>query len=198
MSKAKPAVHFADVDLNEDDVASEAMDDSQDEFFDILDVFDGKAEVDEISESKIQRHDADSKGSTVPKMIEESIDENEGEDEGESDEGEGEGEGEVGGSDDDDNDDEIIALSASDEEPSLDALASLETFVSGLDTSHKRKASPETNVSDTRARKRRMINERTESGVENEFGVRASGKSMNTTKDSLVYAYSLQVPRNSS
>ena len=184
MSKAKPAVHFADVDLNEDDVTSEAMDDSQDEFFDILDVFDGKAEVDEISESKNQRHDADSKGSTVPKMIEESIDENESEDEGE-----GEGEGEVGGSGDDD-DDEIIALSASDEEPSLDALASLETFVSGLDTSHKRKASPETNVSDTRARKRRMINERTESGVENEFGVRASGKSMMTTKDSLVYAYS--------
>ena len=185
MSKAKPAVHFADVDLNEDDVASEAMDDSQDEFFDILDVFDGKAEVDEISESKNQRYDADSKGSTVTKMIEESIDEDEGED----DEGEGEGEGEVGGSGDDD-DDEIIALSASDEEPSLDALASLETFVSGLDTSHKRKASPETNVSDTRARKRRMINERTESGVENEFGVRASGKSMMTTKDSLVYAYS--------
>ena len=184
MSKAKPVVHFADVDLNEDDVASEAMDDSQDEFFDILDVFDGKAEVDEISESKIQRHDADSKGSTVPKMIEESIDESEGE-------GESEGESEVGGSgDDDDNDDEIIALSASDEEPSLDALASLETFVSGLDTSHKRKASPETNVSDTRARKRRMINERTESGVENEFGVRASGTSMMTTKDSLVFAYS--------
>ena len=184
MSKAKSAVHFADVDLNEDDVASESMDDSQDEFFDILDVFDGKAEVDEISESKNQRHDADSKGSTVPKMIEESIDENEGEGEGE-----GEGESEVGGSGDD-NDDEIIALSASDEEPSLDALASLETFVSGLDTSHKRKASPETNVSDTRARKRRMINERTESGVENEFGVRASGTSMMTTKDSLVYAYS--------
>ena len=185
MSKAKPAVHFADVDLNEDDVTSEVMDDSQDEFFDILDVFDGKAEVDEIFESKDQRHDADSKGSTVPKMIEESIDENEGE-------GESESESEVGGSDDDDddNDDEIIALSASDEEPSLDALASLETFVSGLDTSHKRKASPETNVSDTRARKRRMINERTESGVENEFGVRASGKSMMTTKDSLVYAYS--------
>ena len=182
MSKAKPVVHFADVDLNEDDVASEAMDDSQDEFFDILDVFDGKAEVDEISESKNQRHDADSKGSTVPKMIEESIDENEGE-------GESESESEVGGSGDDD-DDEIIALSVSDEEPSLDALASLETFVSGLDTSHKRKASPETNVSDTRARKRRMINERTESGVENEFGVRASGKSMMTTKDSLVYAYS--------
>lgn len=158
------------------------MDDSQDEFFDILDVFDGKAEVDEISESKNQRHDADSKGSTVPKMIEESIDENEGE-------GESESESEVGGSGDDD-DDEIIALSASDEEASLDALASLETFVSGLDTSHKRKASPETNVSDTRARKRRMINERTESGVENEFGVRASGKSMMTTKDSLVYAYS--------
>ena len=184
MSKAKPAVHFADVDLNEDEVASEAMDDSQDEFFDILDVFDGKAEVDEISESKNQRHDADSKGSTVPKMIEESIDENEGE-------GESESESEVGGSgDDDDDDDEIIALSVSDEEPSLDALASLETFVSGLDTSHKRKASPETNVSDTRARKRRMINERTESGVENEFGVRASGTSMVTTKDSLVYAYS--------
>ena len=182
MSKAKPPVHFADVDLNEDDVTSEAMDDSQDEFFDILDVFDGKAEVDEISESKNQRHDADSKGSTVPKMIEESIDENEGE-------GESESESEVGGSGDDD-DDEIIALSASDEEASLDALASLETFVSGLDTSHKRKASPETNVSDTRARKRRMINERTESGVENEFGVRASGKSMMTTKDSLVYAYS--------
>ena len=184
MSKAKPVVHFADVDLNEDDVASEAMDDSQDEFFDILDVFDGKAEVDEISESKNQRHDVDSKGSTVTKMIEESIDEDE------DDEGEGEGEGEVGGSSDDDNDDEIIALSASDEEPSLDALASLETFVSGLDTSHKRKASPETNVSDTRARKRRMINERTESGVENEFGVRVSGTSMMTTKDSLVYAYS--------
>ena len=183
MSKAKPAVHFADVDLNEDDVASEAMDDSQDEFFDILDVFDGKVEVDEISESKNQRHDADSKDSTVPKMIEESIDEIEGG-------GGGEGEGEEGSSGDDDNDDEIIALSASDEEASLDALASLETFVSGLDTSHKRKASPETNVSDTRARKRRMINERTESGVENEFGVRASGTSMMTTKDSLVYAYS--------
>ena len=188
MSKAKPVVHFADVDLNEDDVASEAMDDSQDEFFDILDVFDGKAEVDEISESKNQRHDVDSKGSTVTKMIEESIDEDEGEDDESEDEDEDEDE--VGGSDDDDNDDEIIALSASDEEPSLDALASLETFVSGLDTSHKRKASPEANVSDTRARKRRMINERTESGVENEFGVRASGTSMMTTKDSLVCAYS--------
>ena len=39
----------------------------------------------------------------------------------------------MGGSSDDDNDDEIITLSASDEEPSLDALASLETFVSGLE-----------------------------------------------------------------
>ena len=185
LSKPKPAVHFADVNLNEDDAASEALGDTQggdeemeegnsDEFFDILDVFDGKTEVDEESQPRNLKRDGDANGSAVLKMVEECVDEDEDEEDD---------------NDEEDEEDETMALSASDEEPSPEALASLDMFISGLDTSHKRKEPPEANVTDTRARKRRMIKERTESGVESEFGVRASGTSMMTTKNSPVYAY---------
>jgi U3 small nucleolar RNA-associated protein 14 len=72
------------------------------------------------------------------------------------------------------------SLETDDEDEEMpDALDDLNNFVSNLDvTSAKRKATEdhsEVGATDTRARKRRLVKERTEAGAENEFRARSSG-----------------------
>ena len=70
---------------------------------------------------------------------------------------------------------ENLDFDPSDDEEMPDALDHLNDFVSSLDfTSSKRKAT-EDPITDTRARKRRLVKERTEAGAENEFRARSSG-----------------------
>ena len=88
-------------------------------------------------------------------------------------------------SEDDDDDDsasekeeeEELDFDPSDEEEMPEALDVLDSFVSNLDVaSTKRKATTEDpSEVDTRARKRRLVKERTEAGAENEFRTRSSG-----------------------
>ena len=83
--------------------------------------------------------------------------------------------------DNEDSEQDDIVLSADDEEdPSPEALVSLENFISTLDPSKKRKAPSDddgsvADVDVSRTHKRRMIKERTEAGPENEFGAQVSG-----------------------
>lgn len=168
-------VRFADVDLNEDgsdmedDHISEHNDDSEeeeeeegdpDEFIDILDVLDGRGEPD-LGDEKEEMETIEGAERN------EDEDEDEAEDEDE-DEGEGEDAGEEG------SDEEGFALSA-DEEDAPEALEGLGTFISGLDTGKKRKADEAEASGDPARRKRRIIQERTEAGAENEFAAKVSG-----------------------
>ncbi|KAG9312720.1 Utp14 protein-domain-containing protein [Chiua virens] len=139
-ARRKRAVSVKEVDLNEDSddprSASESkqdededMDDGSDEFFDVLDVFDGQEEDAGMSE------DDDS----------EQVEEEDGDDE--------------------------LRISASDsEDPSPEALASLETFLSNLDPTAAHKRKPDPPIADSNPQKRRRIADRTEAGEENEFG----------------------------
>ena len=166
-------VRFADVDLNEDgsdmedDHISEHNDDSEeeeeeegdpDEFIDILDVLDGRGEPD-LGDEKEEMETIEGAERN------EDEDEDEAEDE---DEDEGEDAAEEG------SDEEGFALSA-DEEDAPEALEGLGTFISGLDTGKKRKADEAEASGDPARRKRRIIQERTEAGAENEFAAKVSG-----------------------
>jgi hypothetical protein len=80
---------------------------------------------------------------------------------------------------------EEIALSASDtEEPSPEALDKLQTFISTLDPTSKRKISDVAHPDDHEAQRKRRrvgVKERTEGGAENEFGAHAAGASVHPT-----------------
>src|ERR1700691_6291134 len=176
----KSGVHFAEIDLNEDvdspsetsekshdkDQDDEMEDGDSDEFIDVLAVFDGKGEADDESESGgVIKQDV--KGIQMA-LKADGDSASEVEDEEDDEEG---------------SDEEAIVLSASDgeDDPSPEALASLENFISTLDPSKKRKApadddgSTPADADEPRSRKRRTIKERTEAGLENEFGAQASG-----------------------
>ncbi|KAI0059414.1 Utp14-domain-containing protein [Artomyces pyxidatus] len=169
--KRSNATHLPDVNLNEEESEElsegneedEEEDGDPDEFLDILDVLDGRAdaeldnEEEEVQTAKDTRRDVDAA---------ENEDGSEG-DEEEDDEQEDGSEEEDG-----------MAMSADEEEVDAEALHGLGEFVSALDTAAKRKAEDEL-PGDVARRKRRLIPERTEAGVENEFAAQmtsASGK----------------------
>ncbi|KAF9528093.1 Utp14 protein-domain-containing protein [Crepidotus variabilis] len=176
---------LAEVDLNEDDGMLSASEQEQqsdeeeeegddDEFLDILDVLDGKGELFTGS--------ADEKASLTrgvnSNLLEqttqlESVDK---EDEDEDDE-----EKSQESSEDEDHD---MLLAPSDNEDFPDALNQLNDFVSGLDTSTKKRKirdgeSEGAQIGAERARKRRLLKEKTEAGEENEFRVQSTGAKLN-------------------
>lgn len=195
------SVHFAEVDLNEDDDeagpsfaqedASKASDSDEeqepesdeeeeeegdpDEFIDVLDVLDGRGEP-ESGDDDRQGADDSSRGKTSsakdstshaalsedeemqePGSTEDDEDES-GEDEEEEEEEEEE------------SNQEQISASEDEDEGDVSALDNLEKFVTSLDAGQKRK-SPEPEAGETapKAKKRRLLSERTEAGEENEF-----------------------------
>ncbi|KAJ6582029.1 Utp14 protein-domain-containing protein [Mycena capillaripes] len=184
--KKKPAVRFADVDLNEDeDIEMDGADSDQEEvedldsdtYIDILDVLDGKGEV--------YNEDSDDEQGTPPKKppipLREPVaaasysDSEEGlEEEREADSG-----GDESNSADDD---EELNTPEDDEEidTSPEALTALHTFISGLPSdapppSAKRKAP--TDADSSAPRKKRALpalKERTQAGAEGEFHVGSS------------------------
>ncbi|KAH7886384.1 Utp14 protein-domain-containing protein [Phlebopus sp. FC_14] len=175
-SKAKSSKDFPEVDLNE-----EMEDDSAGEFFDILDVFDGKADVEEAKDNDARRTSKESKstlqddrehetkvrtgtGTEADDTDERSDVETDEDNNGKDEEEEAE------------EDDEELHISASDsEDASPEALAELENFISNLDPADTKKRKPDdTPFTDARIKKRRMVAERTEAGEEGEFGVRGS------------------------
>ncbi|KAI9060478.1 Utp14-domain-containing protein, partial [Trametes sanguinea] len=192
-SKAKPkkragAVRFAEVDLNEDsdgakseldeEEASEGNDDEDEDdedeeegdpedFLDVLDVLDGRAnlEGEEVNpEAGKARTSSQQQEAAQP------------EEKGDEDEEMGSGEDEEDDEEDDDDDeedDDDQMLSPSEDEGDESALQELESFVTGLDAGQKRKAPDDEDSKDAadakRARKRRLLPERTEAGAENEF-----------------------------
>ncbi|KAF9237059.1 Utp14 protein-domain-containing protein [Melanogaster broomeanus] len=156
---------------------AEMEDGSAGDFFDVLDVFDGRADVedDEGAPPKIAK-----KSEEVQRRIE--VDKGDEEDEEEW-KGAGEGEGDDDDDDDDesegeedDEDDEDLFISASDSEgPSPEALAELESFITKLDpTDTRKRKSDNAPAPETRTKKRRILAERTEAGEESEFGARGS------------------------
>ncbi|KAF8079316.1 Utp14-domain-containing protein [Lyophyllum atratum] len=187
--KKKSAVRFADVDLNEDEDMEggegdadssdpEADLEGDDEFYDVLDVLDGRAGVEHEDDAADVRKPSE-KGSKVNGQFatgdgEERDEEMEEDDEDEDSEGQ------------DSEDEEKFAFSASDAEDSEpEALDELQNFISSLDpTAKKRKASdrdaPTANSTDRLRKQRRlMLKEYTEAGAENEFRAQTSGSKIN-------------------
>ncbi|KAI0714788.1 Utp14 protein-domain-containing protein [Earliella scabrosa] len=179
------AVRFADVDLNEDDdaddvdMAAASEDDEEDEeeeegdpseFIDVLDVLDGRGEPDSGDDTgSVEKQEAlPPKGSKTG-----------GEDEDEELDGTEDSGSEEEEPDEEDEGGHIVSAS---EDEGDGALQDLEKFVSGLDAGQKRKAPDEDGVlaeETQRARKRRLLPERTEVGTENEFAPALGGGKLN-------------------
>ncbi|TFK39375.1 Utp14 protein-domain-containing protein [Crucibulum laeve] len=187
----KPTVHFADVDLNEgedvkdSDQASDADnndDDADDEsgedneFIDLLDVLDGKGEVDMGSDGENTSKSLASRSAPV---------------EADSDEEENfsgissEDEADEEGSEEEKEDEAMVFAPSDSEDASPEALEELQSFISTLDpTSKKRKAPGDGDATHEltagRSRKRRIfVKEQTEAGTENEFRAHAYGYKLN-------------------
>ena len=162
------------VSENEDE--DEEMDEEgSGEFFDVLDVFDGRADVenDDDPPPKSDKKLQDVRTKTVAEDKEEwggagDADEGMDGDEPEDDEEEEEEDSAV------DEDDELRISASDSEEPSPKALDDLETFLSNLDPAapQKRKTADE---AESVLKKRRRVIDRTEAGEESEFGVRGTG-----------------------
>ncbi|KAJ3500661.1 hypothetical protein NLJ89_g9697 [Agrocybe chaxingu] len=183
--KGKTSVRFAEVNLNEDEdmgslgsgSRSEDSDEDEeegddDEFIDLLDVLDGKGDIDMGSDDeKIPSRKSDAHSSR-PSVEEDEAKENIDEDGSEEDSDE-----------EDEDEDEDMAFVPSDHDESPEALDQLQDFVSNLDvTTKKRKALEDGvvgDVSESRARKRRLMKEKTEAGEENEFRVQSTGVKLN-------------------
>ncbi|KAM5539977.1 hypothetical protein V8D89_006480 [Ganoderma adspersum] len=191
------AVHFADVDLNEDSVdkaevhaedesASEEDDEEEEEeegdpseFVDVLDVLDGRGEPDSGDDKgEVERGGQVSATGNRREAADEEDDQGDVDEdmEGSEDDSEGQSDEEEGGN----------MVSASEDEGGEEgdsALQDLENFVSGLDAGQKRKAPDEDDAQDggdsKPARKRRLLPERTEAGAENEFAAALSGGKLN-------------------
>lgn len=170
---------FADVDLNEDEDMNtdkssgdeeeeEEEEGEDDEFINVLDVLDGKGELDNGSDS----NDALKNSTTKIKRPPQQANDN-GDDEGmELDES---GEEYEGG------DDKVFSDLEDGEPGDLDEL---QNFISMLDPSAKKRKDPDHNEPPTdgdRSRKQRRltIKEQTEAGTENEFRAQSSGSSIN-------------------
>ncbi|KAG1742619.1 Utp14 protein-domain-containing protein [Suillus paluster] len=158
-----------EVDLNEDSDGAVSDADSADElededeemedgdaenFFDVLQVFDGKADENEVLEKRA----TEKIKAPVSNVSDEA---SELEDDGMS---------------EDEQDEEGDAISASEDEASPEALAELESFLSKLDPAQdKKRKSDDALATQSLPKKRRLIEERTEAGAEGEFGVSAGG-----------------------
>ena len=195
-------MRFAEVDLNEDDgedLPPNVDDDSDeeeeeeeeegddDEFIDLLDVLDGKGDIDMGSDdgkAVVSRtHSVEQEGSDLER--DEESDEEDSEIESDEDPGAAE--------------DEEIAFVPSDDDEAPEALDQLQQFVSGLEvTSKKRKAPDDSSApnAEARARRRRLMKERTEAGDENEFRAHSSGRQYFLAGYNLTLQYILQA-RNS-
>ncbi|KIP03917.1 hypothetical protein PHLGIDRAFT_25886 [Phlebiopsis gigantea 11061_1 CR5-6] len=194
-------VRFAEVDLNEDsdmvdaDAESEHADseddDSEeeeeegdpDEFIDVLDILDGRGQPESEDDSAQVAREGSPEGSRN------GSDEYGGNDLGEVDEeidavGEGEND-----SDDEEEDDSLSHGEhpykfAPDDEEDADpsALDHLENFITSLDTGSKRKASEDADAAesaaDKRKRRRRILKEQTQAGVESEFAAQAGASKL--------------------
>jgi U3 small nucleolar RNA-associated protein 14 len=145
------------------------------EFFDVLDVFDGRADVENDDEPppKVDKKLQDRKTRATEVEDEEEwggaqdADVDMSGDEDEDEEDEEEADSAV------DEDDELRISASDSEDSSPGALADLETFLSNLDpaASHKRKPDE---VAEPGPKKRRRVTDRTEAGEESEFGVRGT------------------------
>ncbi|KAF8890085.1 Utp14 protein-domain-containing protein [Infundibulicybe gibba] len=183
--KARPTVHFEEVDLDEDEPMHAEQDEEEqdsedesedegmdgDELIDILDILDGKGEADMDSDSGERKSEAKPHEPSLPSA--EGDNEDEAEDvtptpsEGDSDEGDSDQH-----SEDDDGD------MPHDADPS--ALDSLQDFISTLDPTAKKRKADELPLPEPKQRhKRRLMKERTEAGAENEFRAQASGARLN-------------------
>ncbi|KIK94507.1 hypothetical protein PAXRUDRAFT_443045 [Paxillus rubicundulus Ve08.2h10] len=197
--KAKSSKHkrdkVQDVDLNEDsnganstsslkldseseDEDSEMEDGSAGEFFDVLDVFDGRADVeDDVSVPPIIGKKSEAVQRKDVEVEEEwkgtgDMDTGEDEDSGSEDDDDDEEDDD----DDEGEEDEGLHISGSDsEDPSPGALAELESFISKLDPADTRKRkSDSAPPTELYTKKRRILAERTEAGEESAFGTRGS------------------------
>ncbi|KAI8990666.1 Utp14 protein-domain-containing protein [Trametes punicea] len=190
------AIRFAEVDLNEDgedarsdvddEEASEGSvneDDEDDEeeeegdpndFIDVLDVLDGRGKLQNDDDQGETQREADVQRREPIRSDISGDDEEMGSEKEDSDDDEEEEE----------DDDQIVSASESEEEREDDsALQELEGFVTGLDVGQKRKAPDDADGKDDeetkRARKRRLLPERTEAGVENEFAPASGAGKLN-------------------
>ncbi|KAF8195123.1 Utp14-domain-containing protein [Pholiota molesta] len=188
----KPSVQIADVNLDEDEdmesseEKAEENDSSEeeeeeegddDEFFDVLDVLDGRGDIGTGSDAEGAAKSKSAQASTsqvdaAPPTYEEMEQE---EDENSEEDSEEE--------DDDEPQDQDMTFDPSDDEEAPEALDQLNDFVSSLDVTAKKRKAPEEDgaatSADARARKRRFLKERTEAGDENEFRARSSGSKLN-------------------
>ncbi|KAL6304845.1 Utp14 protein-domain-containing protein [Sparassis latifolia] len=201
---AKRAVRFAEVDLNEDtdqDEEEEGLEDGDgsvsedgeeeeegypDEFIDVLDILDGRGEPESGNNmGEKEKEGAESRKNKKPEkpiLNVQGVDEGNDDEDEEMDAGDGEGESQFQASEEEDDDHRISASEGEDED--LSALQNLEDFVSSLDVGQKRKApddaeGTEGRGDDTiRARKKRILKERTEAGEENEFAAHLGGEKL--------------------
>ncbi|KAJ3882859.1 Utp14-domain-containing protein [Lentinula edodes] len=178
---------FADVDLNEDEDEDDAEPQEferdngdadgeesgeDDEFINVLDILDGRGEP--LNDEDNDAPPASFRGNLPSAQggdeeMEDSADEADEEDEKEVDD------------QDEAEEDDRISISLSEAEDEADgALDDLQTFISSLNPtssgSRKRKADGE---EPEHSRKRRIIKERTEAGVESEFRTQSAGLSLN-------------------
>ncbi|KAG6901574.1 hypothetical protein C0995_010342 [Termitomyces sp. Mi166 len=191
----KPSVRFAEVDLNENEDGEEdeqvnspaqheeddeeEEEEDSDEFIDVLDVLDGRGEVDWGSDNETVTKSSERNGAarSRPNDTDEDEDQPSGREEEETDDEMEEGDSEEDVSEEE----EQRAFSPSDNEDiEPDALDDLQNFISTLDTTgKKRKVSDadDTSAGAERIRKQRrvILKERTEAGAENEFRVQTSG-----------------------
>lgn len=182
-------------DVEEDDAtkakALEKEDNSDEEseeegepgdFIDVLDVLDGRGEP-YMSDDETSRPTAE-EGPSRKTRVEEDEDIEVEVDAGEGDNNDDENEDEEENEDDEDveKDEDSDIISASEEEDAdPDALDKLGAFVSSLETNSKRKAGEEDDSLPSKdelskTKKRKLLPERTESGLESEFGAKLAGK----------------------
>ncbi|GLB43759.1 putative utp14 protein [Lyophyllum shimeji] len=190
-TKRNPAarVRFADVEVNLDEDEDEDMQTSDadagsgdseedeeeedgdgEEFYDVLDVLDGRAELDneddggDASKPASNKRDSGSSLTAARGHNQEVSDDDD---------------------DDDEEDEENLAFSPSDAEDDAEpsaALDALQTFVSSLDpaaSAKKRPASDADAAGEREPKKQRRLKERTEAGAENEFRAQTSGAKLN-------------------
>jgi U3 small nucleolar RNA-associated protein 14 len=199
LGKKKPKVRFANVDLDEDedmeDVEKQRSDNSgeeeegeDDEFIDILDVLDGKGEIDTGSDAEGRPKPALQYHEGKP-ILEAAADADFGEGDVGDDTDDATDDGDDSGENSQDNDDEEFSFTHSDTEDAVpEALDDLQNFISTLNPIGKKRKALEgpdasSSAATERSRKQRRLSlkERTEAGAENEFRAQNSGKSVNSS-----------------
>jgi len=147
-------------DDSQGDEDQEMEDGDAEDFFDVLEVFDGKADADDDAPTTQAKEKTKISISAISSGPSESEEDEMSEDE------------QV------EQDEEEHAISASDREASPEALAELESFLSKLDPAEgKKRKQDDASATQSLLKKRRLMVERTEGGAEGEFGVSAAGES---------------------